>query len=84
MSVVLKICLPDKVFFEGKADKIILPVDEGTLTIIKDRAPRSQLLRQGCVILLDEDNKEIQKWHIDGGLADIAEDICNIAVTSIH
>lgn len=34
MSVVLKICLPDKVFFEGKADKIILPVDEGTLTIL--------------------------------------------------
>lgn len=84
MAIGLKIYLPDRVFVQTKADKVLLPVIEGNLTIINERAPRSQLLTEGVVALLDENNNAFKKWKIGGGVAEIAEDVCQIAVEQIE
>ncbi len=84
MAIELKICLPDKVYVQTSADKILLPVDEGNLTIIHERAPRSQLLQAGVIALLDASNQAFKKWKISGGVAEIAEDVCQIAVENIE
>ena len=83
MSIQLKIYLPNKVFAHTKADKVVLPVSEGTLTVIHDRAPRSQLLTEGIIALLDEHNQTFKQWKIPGGIAEIAEDVCILAVEDI-
>jgi F0F1-type ATP synthase epsilon subunit len=84
MYIVLKINTPEKTYKPQKANKVVLPVKEGNLTIIKDRAPRSQILTEGMVMLLDEQNTILKKWHIGGGVAEIAEDVCQIAVENIE
>ena len=84
MAITLEIYTPEKVFASLKADKIVLPVKEGNLTIIAGRAPRSQVLTQGEVILLDEANQALQTFEINGGLAEIAGDVCKIATESLQ
>ncbi len=84
MAIELKICLPDKVYVQTSADKVLLPVAEGNLTIIHERAPRSQLLKAGTVALLDTNNQAIKKWKISSGVAEIAQDFCQIAVENIE
>ncbi len=83
MSITLHIYTPQTTYPPQKADKVVLPVKEGNLTIIKDRAPRSQVLSSGTLSLLDENNQAFKSWQIEGGLAEIAEDICTIAVENI-
>lgn len=80
MSVTLKINLPDRSLKEEKAAKIVLPVQNGTLTVIEDRAPTMQMLEAGVVRLLDDQNQTVKRWFINGGIADIASDYCKIAV----
>lgn len=84
MSIRLKICLPDRVYVKTAADKVVLPVKEGNLTIIHERAPRSQLLTEGVVALLDENNQTLKQWKIGGGFAEIAQDECLLAVEQIE
>lgn len=83
MPIRLVLNLPEKTLAKETADKVILPVAEGNLTVIKERAPRLQLLVAGDVILLDADNQEIKRFAIGGGLADIAEDVCTVAAKEV-
>lgn len=84
MSIVLKIYTPEKVYAPYKADKIVLPIEKGNLTIIHGRAPRSQVLVAGKVMLLDENNNVFKKWQIGGGLLEVAEDVCQIAAEAVE
>ena len=81
MPIALEIYAPEKLVFSDKADKVVLPVTEGTLTIIQGRAPRLQALTAGDVVLLDEANHEVKRVGISGGVVDIAEDRCTILGT---
>lgn len=80
MSVTLKINLPDRSLKEEKSAKIVLPIENGTLTVIEDRAPTMQMLTVGVVKLLDDQNQTTKRWFINGGVADIASNYCQIAV----
>jgi F0F1-type ATP synthase epsilon subunit len=82
MSIQLKISLPESSLPTVDADKVVLPVLEGTLTVIKDRAPELRLLTAGKIVLLDENNHAFRQWTISGGVADIAEDVCSVATTT--
>ena len=79
MTISLKICLPDNVYAIEKADKVVLPIDRGNFTIIKDRAPTILLLSMGLIQCLDEQNNIVKKYFINNGIADIANDTCSIA-----
>lgn len=80
MAIRLNIYLPDRALPEETADKVVLPIKEGNLTIIDERAPSSQLLTRGTVQLLDSQNQITMRWFINGGIADIAENNCKIAI----
>jgi len=84
MTILLEISLPDSVYATANADKVVLPIKEGNLTIISGRAPRSQLLTEGVIVLLDAQNKPFQSWRIGGGIAEIANDVCKVAVEQIE
>lgn len=84
MPITLKIRLPNRTLEDQRADKVILPVQEGTLTIIEGRAPRLQMLTAGEVALLDKDNHVFKRWSISGGLADIASEVCLVATESLE
>ena len=84
MSIVLKIYTPEKTYKPQKADKVIVPIKQGNFTIIHGHAPRSQILTDGVIQLLDENNNTFKKWHINGGMAEIAEDTCQVAVEKIE
>ena len=79
MAINLKICLPDKAFDEENNAKVVLPIINGTLTVIDDRAPTMLLLKSGVVQLLDKNNKPVKRWFINGGVADIANNACTVA-----
>lgn len=80
MAIRLNIYLPDRALPGETADKVVLPIKEGNLTVIEERAPRSQLLTTGAVQLLDAQNHMSKRWFINGGIADIADNVCKIAV----
>ena len=84
MSLVLKIYTPEKTYKPQKAEKVLVPIKQGNFTIIHGHAPRSELLTDGVVMLLDENNNAYKKWHIGGGMTEIAEDVCQIAVEKIE
>lgn len=79
MTVRLKICLPDKIFHQENNDKIVLPIESGTFTVIEERAPTMLLLTAGAVQLLDKNNRTVKRWFINGGFADIANNECVVA-----
>ena len=79
MSIKLEIYTPEKNIGKYTADKVIVPVAEGNLTIICERAPRSALLTKGCIVLLNEHNQSFKKWHITGGIMEV----CKVAVEEI-
>lgn len=74
MPIELEIYSPEKLILRDNADKVVLPIAEGTLTIIKERAPRLQALTAGDVVLLDDANREVKRVGISGGVADIASE----------
>lgn len=77
-EVILKLSQPNKLSGEIKADKIVLPAVKGDLTVLPRRAPLSLLLRNGQVKLLDQDNRITCRYFVQGGVADVAEDVCQV------
>ena len=84
MSVTLQINTPEKAGRKYQADKVVMPVEAGNLTIISSRAPSSQILTQGVVTLLNENNEPFKKWRIGDGMVEIAEDVCQIATEYVE
>ena len=84
MSISLKIFSPDQMPFDATAARVVLPIEKGMLTIIERRAPRSEMLSEGEILLLDEQNKIFQKIKISGGLAEIAKDVCKVATEAFE
>lgn len=80
MPIKLKINLPNCSLPEENFAKVILPISKGTLTVIEDRAPTMLLLEAGVVALADDENHIHKRWFINGGIADIAENKCTLAV----
>lgn len=84
MSVVLKITRPGDAFPDIKAAKVVLPAAYGNLTVLEERAPTSLLLRNGVVAALDDNNNVIKRFFVYGGMADVAQDVCNVFTEKVH
>lgn len=83
MSVQLQLCTPEQLLTNEKVVKILLPVPEGTLTVIDDKAPTSFILASGLVATMDSNNKLLKKWFISGGFADVANNVCKVAADKV-
>ena len=72
----LKIILPHKVLPTTEIAQVVIPAYHGMLTVIKDRAPTTVLLKNGILDILDTSNASVKKYFIQGGVANIAANEC--------
>lgn len=79
MTISLTICLPDNIYVKEQTDKVVLPVESGNFTVIKDRAPTILLLSTGLVQCLDKKNEIVKQYFVNNATADIVNDTCFIA-----
>lgn len=77
-DVQLKIILPYKVLPTLDVAQVVLPAEKGMMTIIKDRAPITVLLTNGILEVLNEHNEAVSKYFIQGGVANIAANKCEV------
>lgn len=80
-NLTLKIFTPQKNVLNRKVYRVVLPYGKVNLTLIKDRAPTSLILQAGAVQILDKNDQVQEVYFIDGGVADIADNVCNLSVT---
>lgn len=77
-DIQLKIVLPYKILPTSDVARVVLPAEKGMMTIIKDRAPITVLLTNGVLELLDEHNASVEKYFIQGGVANVAANKCEV------
>ena len=77
-DIELKIYMPEKQVLVQKVYRAVLPFDNKTITVLKDRAPTLIGLEIGKIQILDEENKVIDEWLVAGGAADIKNNTCTI------
>ena len=78
-SLTLKIYTPEKTALNTKAYRVQLPYGKINLTVLQDRAPTSLVIHAGVLQILEPDDS-IKAWYfIDSGVADIAQDTCQIS-----
>lgn len=82
-SVRLKIFLPDRIYKEQQARRVVIPGLEGDLTVLPERAPTVMTLTNGYVKVLDEQDKVTDKYFIVGGFANIADDVCIVSSEAV-
>lgn len=82
-KITLDIYTPDKKSIHKTVNSVVLPYGKVNLTIINNRAPTSLLLHQGLLKILDESQKTIETYFIDGGVVDVANNICKISTFRI-
>ncbi len=84
MSVVLKITRPGDALPEVKVAKVVLPAAQGNLTVLNERAPTSLLLKNGQIQALDDNNNIVKRFFVYGGVADVAQDVCQVFAEKVH
>lgn len=82
-SIRLQIFTPEKTALDKTICRVVLPYGKINLTIIPERAPTSLVLHAGPVKILDSKNQVTDLYFIDGGVADVAQDLCKISVRHI-
>ncbi|MEE6207568.1 MAG: hypothetical protein VZR95_05905 [Alphaproteobacteria bacterium] len=82
-NVKLEIYTPEKTALSRNIYRVVLPYGNTNLTIIENRAPTSLVLHAGALQILDENNQIEDLYFIDGGVVDVAQNVCKISVRHI-
>ena len=77
--ITLKIWTPEKISFDQKIYRVVLPTGNNTLTVIENRAPTSLVISAGVMQLLNPDDSVKDWYFVDRGIADIANNECKIS-----
>lgn len=64
----LKIVCPQRVFFSGEVEKIVLRAQSGDMAVLANHAPMAVLVGYGTLVIHTKDN-EIKKAALMGGSA---------------
>lgn len=78
-SINFRIAQPNKVIKSGEVRALILPAFESNLTVISGRAPSIVLLTEGMIQILNDAWQPIERYFVRGGVANIADDMIEIA-----
>lgn len=65
----LKIITPERLIFEGEADLVQLPGNDGLFEILKNHAPMIAALKKGKVKI--GNNNEYNHIEINGGIVEV-------------
>lgn len=79
----LKIVLPSKVYKEEEVYRVLVPGENGDLTVLEERAPSILTLRPGYIKVLGDSGQEETKYFIVGGVANIADNTCEILTEAV-
>ena len=78
-TIGLKIYTPEKLAFDKNVYRAVLPDGRLNLTVIEDRAPTSLILEAGVLQILDESDNIVERFFVDTGVVDIAQNECTIS-----
>lgn len=78
MGLELKIVSPEKVEFEGKVDRVIVPGTVGLFEILENHAPIISTLEKGWVIYHDSEGEH--ELNVSMGFVEVQKNIVNICV----
>lgn len=82
-NITLKIWTPERTAFNQKVYRVVLPTGATTLTVIEDRAPTSMMIYAGVMQILNPDDSVKDWYFIDKGIADVAQNTCQISTTHL-
>lgn len=82
-SLQLEIIAPDGPLFQGQAEMVLIPGEDGDLGILPQHIPTIVALRPGTALLYDK-NKIIKRFFLSGGFADITETALTVLATDAH
>lgn len=74
-SFALEIITPEKLFFDGRVDSVIVPMDDGQETFLADHAWVCQLLSVGELKLREVGHSDFRIAAIAGGFIDVKDTI---------
>lgn len=75
----LKIISAERIVFEGEATSVTLPGELGLFTVLPRHASLVSTLTAGCISYREPDGEE-RKVEVDGGIADIDNDVVSVCV----
>ena len=78
MGLELKIVSPEKVEFEGKVDRVIVPGTVGLFEILENHAPIISTLEKGRAIYHDSEGEH--ELNVSMGFVEVQKNIVNICV----
>ncbi len=78
MSLDLKIVSPEKVEYEGKADRVVVPGTSGEFEILVNHAPIISTLEKGRVLF--QDSEGTHEVNISMGFVEVQKNVVNICV----
>ena len=76
-SFKLKITTPQKKLFEGPAQSVTVPGEEGIMTVLKGHVPLLSSLAKGEIKVIKTDTSE-DTFKIDGGFMEVNEHAVSI------
>lgn len=76
MSIRCIVVTPERTELESEADYVSLPMDDGEMGILKDRAPMIGRLGFGTLKL--QTAAGLEKYYVDGGFAQVEKNEINI------
>lgn len=78
----LQILTPETIFFDAKVTSLVAPGAAGYLGILTNHAPLMALLKEGTLIIIDENN--IQSFYrISGGFLHVKKNEVTILIDQI-
>lgn len=78
----LKLISPDKEYYNGNVDMVVIPGEEGDFSAMKEHAPIITFLRPGMIEVFNEDKLE-SSYFVGGGFVKILDNKCLVLVDYI-
>ncbi len=82
-NVHLTVAVPDRVYLEENVASVILPAVRADVNILPDRAPSIFVLDFGVLQILNANGSLKQRYFIQSGVAEIADNNCKVMVQGI-
>lgn len=73
---IVELVTPEKLFYSGKADMVVIPGSEGDFGVLPGHSPLISLVRDGVVSISNgEKHKQVS---VSGGFAEVTGERCTI------
>lgn len=81
----LEIVTPEKLILSKEVTMVTLPGSEGDFGVLQNHSPVISELREGEIAIYDSvDGQPKEKFHVDGGVAQVTADTCRVLATNVQ